>query len=352
MTKTWLVAPDFPLGGAERQMYEAAKLMPNEAVLVGMKSKGDRRDDSGALVIGLDNDVLHLHIKNKVYRRFKRYLSLFKLYKKIKEEKVSQIVFYNPVFLSLAFFLSFTKVKVAFSIREYKPSIFRGLSLICLKNVDVLFTNTTRVKNKLSELSMTCTLVLNTIHSAPLVKSNKRCEGAVLVISNLEPHKNLHFLLKATKNMSLKINVAGKISNLSYYNLCKAIADESNCEVNFFGSISQEDLNKQLVTTTCLIHPSLIEGTSNAILDAINTNTPLLVSDIPENSYLVDDFNSFLFSVHDELQLARKVTNLLNTYKTQEYKQQQAYLKNRVETKFSKENLSELVKLLSCKVSN
>lgn len=352
MIRTWLIAPIFPFGGAERQMHEVAKLSSDDIALVDMKSAIKERHYDGAQVIGLDNDVLHLHIKNKVYRRFKRYLSLYKLYKKIKEKKISQVVFYNPIFLSLAFVLSFTNVKVIFSVREYKGSLFKGVSLICLKRVDVLFTNTTRVKNKLSELNTPCRLVLNTIMHIPLVDHNDRVEETVLVISNLEPHKNLHFLLKSTKNMSFKINVAGKISNQEYYRRCKAIAEESNCEVSFLGSISQKELNQQLLRTSCLIHPSLIEGTSNAILDAINTSTPLLVADIPENSYLVDDLDSFLFSVDDELQLERKITSLLNTCPPQKYKQQQAYLKNRLETKFSKENISELVKLLSFKELN
>jgi glycosyltransferase involved in cell wall biosynthesis len=149
--------------------------------------------------------------------------------------------------------------------------------------------------------------------------------------------------------MKLNIRVAGKLSNPVYYKKCQKIAENSCCNIEFLGSIEKDAIHKLMKKATCLIHPSLLEGTSNAILDAINTETPLLVSDIPENSYLVDDFNDFLFSSNDELELKSKIEYLLENRFSDEYKSKMRFLNERLSFKFSNKNLSKIHHFLQLK---
>jgi glycosyltransferase involved in cell wall biosynthesis len=347
MIKTWLVAPFFPLGGAERQMHELAKSFSSDLLLVDMQSDVKNRTLDGVNVLGMNNDVLHLNEKNRLVRRFKRYVSLFKFFLQIKEANIQQVVFYSPIFLPLVYALSYTQVKVGFSIREYKSSLFKGFELACIKKANIIFTNTVRASNKLSEQGLECKLTLNTIPPSKF-STNKytRANTDILVVSNLQPHKNVHMLLNATKKMRLNIRVAGEFSNTVYYEKCKKIAGTSCCNIEFLGSIEKDFILELLQKATCLIHPSLLEGTSNAILDAINTETPLLVSDIPENSYLVDDLNDFLFTQNNELALKNKIEFLLENRLSIEYKNKMKFLNKRLSLKFSNKNLNEIYHLL------
>lgn len=347
MSKVLLVIPEYPLGGAERQIFELANSYDNLFQVIDLKSSKKSRTVDNVDIMGFDIDVLHLKTKNKIVRRFKRYWCLLKLFFKFYSMNADTIVFYNPIFLSLAFFLKiFSDFKIVFSIREYKSSLFSVVGVYLFKKMDLVYTNTPRVKMKLSELGVNCELVLNTITSINVDDKLKRNKDEILVISNLEPHKAIHILLYATKNMSLTINIAGKISNSVYFDYCKKIAEESCCRVNFLGAIPQDNLQEYLKNATCLVHPSILEGTSNAILDAISTGTPLLVSDIPENSYLVDDLDVFLFCANDISDLQLKLKFLLNNSEDYIVLSKLEYLKSRLGIKFSAENLNKIVRLL------
>jgi len=348
MKKVWLVVIEYPLGGAERQIFELASSDTERFQLVDLKSSFTNRIVGENMIIGLNHDILHLNTKNKIFRRIKRYVSLYKLFFIIRSKDIDAVVFYNTVFISLAYWLKlFTNIKIIFSIREYKPFLFRGINLFFLKNLDLLYTNTPRVKASLNELDINCELILNTINDINSNIDTKRNKNKIIVISNLEPHKSIHILLLATKEMNITINIAGKISNLQYYSYCKKIAADSNCVVNFLGAVSQDILQEHLKNATCLVHPSTLEGTSNAILDAISTKTPLLVSDIPENCYLVDDIDLFLFRKNDIEDLKIKLEFLLSENKNSDIFNKLEYLKNRLDIKFSKNNLNKIWQIIN-----
>lgn len=346
--KYWLIAPEYPFGGAERQMFELAKSNKDSFKLIDLKSVDENRIIDGVNIIGFSIDVLHLNTKNKIIRRFKRYLSFYSLLIRLKKQSAGTVVFYNPIFFSLAYFLKKnSNIRVVFSIREYKPSLFKLLNLYILKKIDLIYTNTPRVKAKLNELGVNCDLVLNTINIESTQQVTTRKKNEILVISNLEPHKAVHILLYATQDMSLTINIAGKLSNPEYYNYCQSIAKNSECSINFLGSIPQEVLKEYLTKSSCLVHPSILEGTSNAILDAIGTGTPLLVSDIPENSYLVDDIDCFTFRSNNIEDLKFKLVTLLENSEEPEVLNKLEFLKVRLDMKFSPGNINQIFRLLN-----
>ena len=346
--KYWLIAPEYPLGGAERQMFELAKSNKDSFQLIDLKSADKNRIIDGVNIIGLGTDVLHLNTKNKVIRRFKRYFSFYSLLIKLKKERAGTVVFYNPIFFLLAYFLKKnTDIKVVFSMREYKPSLFKFLNLYILKKIDLIYTNTPRVKAKLNELGVNCDLILNTINVENTQQTLTRNKNEIFVVSNLEPHKAIHILLYATQNMSLTINIAGRLSNPDYYNYCQSIAKTSSCTINFLGAIPQESLRAYLIKSSCLVHPSILEGTSNAILDAIGTSTPLLVSDIPENSYLVDDLDCFTFRANNTEELKLKLSTLLKNSEETETLNKLELLRARLNIKFSTNNLAQITRLLN-----
>ncbi len=337
--KIWLVVPSFPLGGAERQLFELAKYNPNRFIIVDSSSTVEKRNVNGVDILGLGIETLHLNVKNRCIRRFFRYLSFVKLVSKINKNNVSKVVFYNPIYFILTPFLKFKKVSVVLSLREFHKKLFSPLYLYLIKSADYIYTNTPRVKEKLQKHNINCDLHLNYIDLKPLNKWKNNDTRTILVISNVEPHKNIHMLIDKVRDKNIIINVAGKISNIEYYNKCLRIANESLCEVNFLGSLSRDELDDYLVNTRCLVHPSILEGTSNAILDGIKFGTPILVSDIPENTFLVDNNNEFIFNDKNfEKKLGRVIFGEIDD----KYIIKQEKIRKRCEMLFSLDNISNI----------
>lgn len=343
-----IVIPSFPFGGAERQAFELAK-HKNDKInykLVDLSSNQEERVCEGVNIYGFSIDILCFYVKNRILRRFFRYTNLIKLYFVLCKCKSDAFLFYNPIFLPLCLMLKMSGKKVFFSIREYRPSMMSGVGLFILKQMDFLYTNTPRVKDFLYKKNVSCHIVLNAVYNKHSNFSFSRKDNSILVISNVEPHKRIDFLIKAMCDSSFNIRVCGKINNIKYFEFCKRIANECNCKVEFLGAVSQEDLHKELNTCTMLIHPSSLEGTSNAVIDSLLSMTPTLVSDIQENRYLVDDLDDFVFLLDDENDLCKKINNTFTLRFERTYKDHLLYLKKRIHIKFNESNLKCLTGLL------
>jgi len=347
-TDVLIVVPEYPLGGAERQAFE---LVRNNKMagfsIVDVKSTCAHRIEESVDIYGFDLDILALNIKNKFYRRLVRYFRLIKLYVILRKTKVGILVFYNPVFLMMATILGLSDKKIVFSIRECLAELFCGVNKQLIKRIDVLFTNTPSVKKLLDKENIECKLLLNTIDfDVESTDVSKRVANTVLVISNVEPHKKIDLLIKATSDLHLNIRICGRLENEDYARYCKKLADTSLCNIEFLGSVSKDRLKDELLSCELLAHPSSLEGTSNAILDAIKYKTPLIVSSIPENTYLVDENESFIFQNDDVVSLRCKLLQTQKECLSVEYKSQQDSLLKSAVNKFSRKNLTRISELL------
>jgi len=66
-------------------------------------------------------------------------------------------------------------------------------------------------------------------------------------------------------------------------------------------------LRELYLSSEALVHTSCMEGTANAILDAMRYRLPAIVSRIPENIALVENIDDFLFDPSSAEELAEKV---------------------------------------------
>lgn len=354
MKKVMIVLPSYPLGGAERQAFLLAKESvireDVEISVLDLKSDKFSRKVDEVEIFGLNTDIIHGNKKNKIARKVSRIINLFRILVKIKKLDRDVFIFYSPIFLPLFPILRIMGVRSAFSVRENFEKIYRFPGNIFLKFPDYLYTNTPSVKRALNKRNIKCDLFLNSLFlPEPNLANESVCRSnrTILVISNLEPHKKIEVLLEATKDLDLKIEICGKMSNTNYLEKCRALADSSSCNVRFRGAVSESQLNDLLDKCTMLVHTSIIEGTSNAIIDALSRLTPVLVADTEENSYLVDDLDCMLFDANNVESLRNSIIRALRLLNADEYLRSQLYLKDRINFKFNGANLKPLIDKIS-----
>jgi glycosyltransferase involved in cell wall biosynthesis len=110
-----------------------------------------------------------------------------------------------------------------------------------------------------------------------------------LFVGRFIPDKGLHYLIPAFKNSNSKrklVLVGGSPNPSPYEQQLFQFADE---RVVFAGYIYGNDVNTLMGNAYCYIQPSDVEGLSPVVLTVMGLNVPLIVSDIEENEYAVQD---------------------------------------------------------------
>lgn len=108
-----------------------------------------------------------------------------------------------------------------------------------------------------------------------------------LFVGRFIPDKGLHYLIPAFKNSisTKKLVLIGGSPNPSEYE--SQIMAMGNEQIIFPGFVYGDDVNALMVNAYCYIQPSDVEGLSPVVLTVMGLNVPLIVSDIKENQYAV-----------------------------------------------------------------
>ncbi len=111
----------------------------------------------------------------------------------------------------------------------------------------------------------------------------------IICVANLHPNKGHHYLLEAfessfSKNPTIKLLIVG--DGTERKNLERQIKDyRSKNGVFFLGR--RTDIPQLLKVSDCFVLPTLFEGMSNAIMEAMAASLPVITTDIPENRELI-----------------------------------------------------------------
>jgi len=122
-----------------------------------------------------------------------------------------------------------------------------------------------------------------------LTKNNLDKQEYYLFIGRFIPDKGLHYLIPAFKNSSSqkKLVLIGGSPNPSPYE--QQIMNMGNDQVLFPGYIYGGEVNTLIKNAYCYIQPSDVEGLSPVVLSVMGLDVPMIVSDIEENEYAVQD---------------------------------------------------------------
>jgi glycosyltransferase involved in cell wall biosynthesis len=121
----------------------------------------------------------------------------------------------------------------------------------------------------------------------------------------------LHLLKEAFEKLKTdkKLVLIGGSPNPGEYE--KKIKSTSNKRIIFPGYVYGDDTNILIKNAFTYIQPSLIEGLSPVILTVMGLGTPLICSNIKENTYITND-NAIHFKSGDADSLNEKLQFALN----------------------------------------
>ena len=127
-----------------------------------------------------------------------------------------------------------------------------------------------------------------------------------LFVGRFIPDKGIHLLIEAFQklNTNKKLVLVGGSPNPSEYEF--QILKNKSEQIIFPGYVYGEDTNFLMKHAYTYVQPSLIEGLSPVILTIMGLGTPLICSDIVENTYITQN-NALLFSSGDVTSLHEKL---------------------------------------------
>lgn len=105
----------------------------------------------------------------------------------------------------------------------------------------------------------------------------------LLCIARIAPEKNIHYILEIFEKCTYKVrlDLYGPVYNEEYWQQCKAIINRlpGNIIVNYRGSIESTKVIETIPGYHFMFMPSTGENFGHVILEALQTGTPVIISD-------------------------------------------------------------------------
>lgn len=140
-------------------------------------------------------------------------------------------------------------------------------------------------------------------------------DSYILFLARVVPEKGLHYLLDAFEkiNTDKKLVIAGGCSHSEeYFSQIQARAEQMN-NVIMTGFIQGRELEELFSNCVCYVLPSDVEGMPISLLEAMSYGCRCIVSDIPENAEVVQEY-ALKFQKSDINDLQVKIESLLADY--------------------------------------
>ncbi len=170
-----------------------------------------------------------------------------------------------------------------------------------------------RVEEFLDKPILQAEFLPNEVSAIKEFKSTFKVPLQILIAGVIDDRKNIPYVLQALALLSeddrnkIRVTIAGDGSKLKEN---KKISKNLNLiNVDFLGW--QEGIGNHLQGSDLFIHPSLHEGLSNALVEALSFGIPVLASEIPEHKDIFQNQEN-LFSLTSPEYLAIKLRWILN----------------------------------------
>lgn len=138
-------------------------------------------------------------------------------------------------------------------------------------------------------------------------------DGYILFLARMVPEKGVHYLLKAFKEIATdkKLVIAGGNSQaVEYMDMIRSMAVQDK-RVIMTDFISGQTLEELYSNAYIYVLPSDVEGMAISLLEAMSYGNCCLVSDIPENTEVVEDCG-VSFQKSNVQDLRRKIEELIS----------------------------------------
>tara|TARA_Y100000741_G_scaffold365233_1_gene361120 strand:+ start:15923 stop:17041 length:1119 start_codon:yes stop_codon:yes gene_type:complete len=268
---------------------------------------------------------------NKSENKYKNLYSSFKLSKLLKNEIGNfDVIKQNQLLGSWASILLKLNSKkplytrtgydmFLFSLKE-KKSIFKIFLYYLLTQLTLIFSNIYSITNKLDSMFLKKYFLVNKkklvirpnwVSNENYKNFNLRYENKILSVGRLEKQKNFEYLIKCLVNTNLTLDIVG--SGSEQENLEK-ISENLAVNVNFLGTVENNQLLKLMAEYKYFVSTSSFEGNPKAILEAMASGCVVIAKDIPNNVEIINNkVNGILFNEHSmPLQSLLKNINTLD----------------------------------------
>ena len=146
-----------------------------------------------------------------------------------------------------------------------------------------------------------------------LSRLNLEPGGYFLFVGRFIPDKGLHLLVEAFQQLKTGkklVMIGGAPNPGEYESKIKNVVDE---RILFPGYLYGDETNMLMKNAYAYVQPSLIEGLSPVILTVMGLGTPLICSDIPENTFITKD-NAMHFKSGDAGSLKEALQRSLESH--------------------------------------
>lgn len=151
-------------------------------------------------------------------------------------------------------------------------------------------------------------------------KYNLEKDSYILFLGRIVPEKGIHYLIEAYKNISTdkKLVIAGGNSDATtYMQELKSVAGKD--ENIIFTDFVQGQILEELYSNAYIyVLPSDLEGMPLSLLEALSYGNCCLVSDIPENTEVVED-KAIIFAKGNVVKLREKLQWLCDNQEVVEF---------------------------------
>jgi glycosyltransferase involved in cell wall biosynthesis len=158
-------------------------------------------------------------------------------------------------------------------------------------------------------------VIPNCIHDEVWIKTEQK-NNQFAYIGRLVFYKNIEVILHAwcivtKKSPDAKLIIAGDGPNKkSLQELVKKLDMTQN--IIFMGYVTAEQKSKLLAESNALLFPSTMEGFGLVMLESFQQNRPVITSNIPPMSDIVEDNKTgFLINPNDEKKWAEKIISII-----------------------------------------
>ncbi len=105
----------------------------------------------------------------------------------------------------------------------------------------------------------------------------------IITVSRVHPVKNLHYFLTILRQLAqpVKFSIIGNVEDMEYFRKCQEILSQLpvHIHVDFLGDIPHHEISPRLESNHLFVLPTLGENFGHAILEALSSGRPVLISD-------------------------------------------------------------------------
>lgn len=334
MRKIYCIVPSLSSGGAERQLCILMEQLAAKSYDVTLITYSNRED-----MYPLSNKIHRIKIIRK--SKVKTLLSIFKLFKGL--EKNSLIITFGMLNNMITILCNlFFKCRILAGERNFSVKTTwkeMTLFLLYIKAFSIVANSHSQeiyIKKHAPWLRKKTTCIINYTNLnvfRPIKElQNNENKQVIGIFARFNPQKNYKRFVEAVmmvvnsgyKNFVFKWygNMTGANNSSNYYYVDFLNLIENNGLSTF---IELHNHTKEVVQcinycdAICL--PSLFEGWSNSISEAIACGKPVLASNVSDNHVMIEqDVNGFLFNPTSSIEISNAIIKYLNLSESQKVK--------------------------------